>query len=157
MADNNDGDNIGAAGGGEGVPQPPENDPYTTYVDTNIEKVTPNKPKEKKFSVKFDNFKEFPSEKGHMVESSKFSCFGHEWRLAVYPGGHESSLDGMVSVFLHRISKGKGLEIHYSLEIGKQDIHMMIRQITSDCEFYEDGFWGCWNFIPRDGTIRRIY
>ena len=41
MADNNDVDNLAAAGGGEGVPQPPENDPDTTYIDTEIEEVTP--------------------------------------------------------------------------------------------------------------------
>lgn len=49
-------DDVDAAGGGEGLPQPPENDLYTTYVDTLIKEVTPNKPKEKKFSIKFDNF-----------------------------------------------------------------------------------------------------
>jgi hypothetical protein len=32
MADNNDGDNNIGAAGGEGVPQPPENDSDNTYV-----------------------------------------------------------------------------------------------------------------------------
>ena len=98
--DNNDDNAAAAAGGGEGVPQPPENDPDddTTYVDTKIEEVMQSGPNERKFSVKFDDFEELPSEKGHEVRSSTFSCFGHEWRLAVYPGGYEdqerSSLDG---------------------------------------------------------------
>ena len=150
MADNNDGDNIGAAGGGEGVPQPPENDPYTTYVDTEIEEVTPNKPKEKKFSIKFDNFEELPSERGHMVGSSTFSCFGHTWQVHIYPGGRTHSLDGMVGVFLKLTSKGKGLKSQFSFEIkGRQDL--VTHQTIKDCEFaYElGGAWGWDNCISR--------
>jgi hypothetical protein len=148
MADNN---NVAAGGdGGEGIPQPPEDD--LTYVDTIIEEVTSSRPNERKFSVKFDNFKELPSEKGHLVESTKLSCFGHEWRLDIYPGGHEEASDGMVTLSLHRISKGKGLKIQFSFEIGKQDINI-IRQITNDNEFYEGNSWGVWNFISRDELL----
>ncbi len=145
-------DDVDAVGGEEGVPQPLENDPHTTYVDTKIEEVASSRPNERKFSITLDNVEELPSEKGHMVESSKFLCFGHEWRLAVYPGGHEEASDGMVTLYLHQISKGQNLKIKFSFEIGKQDINI-IRQITNDCEFYGECFWGCWNFILRDDLL----
>ncbi len=154
MADNN---NVVAAAGGveEGVPQPPENDPYTTYVDTKIEEVTPNKPNGKKFSVKFDNFEELPSEKGHDVRSSIFSCFGYEWRVNIYPGGHAHSLDGMVGVFLELASKGKNLKTQFSFEIkSRQDL--VTRQTINDCAFaykactpQKQGAWGWHSCISR--------
>ncbi|KAL7449323.1 hypothetical protein ACHAWC_001393, partial [Mediolabrus comicus] len=147
MADNN---NVVAAGGdgGEGIPQPPENDSDTTYVDTEIEEVTPNKPNEKKFSIKFNNFEELPSEKGHEVRSSIFSCFGYEWRLQICPGGDEEALDGMVGVFLELASKGKNLKIQYSFEIkGPHDL--VTRQTTNDCELYARQAWGWDNCISR--------
>ncbi|KAL7453640.1 hypothetical protein ACHAWC_005293 [Mediolabrus comicus] len=154
MADNNDGgNNIGAAGG-EGVPQQPENDPDTTYLDTEIEEVTPNKPKERKFSIKFDNFEELPSEENHDVRSSTFSCFGHTWRVHIYPGGYKDSLDGMVGVFLHRASKGQNLKTQFSFEI--RDItdskDLNIRQVTNEFAG-EDDSWGIYNFIPRSELV----
>ena len=36
-------------------------------------------------SQTFDNFDDLPSEKGQEVESSKFSCFGTQWRVSICP------------------------------------------------------------------------
>ena len=43
-------------------------------------------------------------EKGECVFSSKFTRFGHQWRLSLYPGGETDSADGIVAVFLHHFS-----------------------------------------------------
>jgi len=102
MADNNN-----DIAGVEGVPQQPGNNPVnTTYVDTKIEEVVSSRPNVRKFSIKFDNFEELPSEKGHQVYSAVFSVFGHEWRVVICPGGGaNTSSDGMVGMFISLVSK----------------------------------------------------
>lgn len=93
---------------------------------------------------------------GHDVKSSKFSCFGHEWRLDVCPGGTYDSSDGMVAVYLERTSEGKGLKIKHSFEIEDVKkglikdsvIHRMHHEYAD-----EDDSWGVSNFISRDDLL----
>ncbi len=149
MADINNVDNVvAAAGGGEGIFQP-QYGPYTTYVDTLIEEVTPNKPKEKKFSVKFDNFEELPSVRGHVVKSSKFSCFGHEWCLYIYPGGNPvrgNRCKGMAGVYLNRVEKfGKRLNLEMKIGVKSEDDV----EFKANVEFgrLQQTGWG-WDYFP---------
>jgi hypothetical protein len=106
--------------------------------------VTPNKPKERKFSVKFDNFEELPSERGHRVGSSTFSCFGHEWRVDIYPGGYKDSLDGMVGVYLNRVTTfGKRLNIEMTIGVKSEDDI----DFKGNAKFGRAGAWG-WIYFP---------
>ena len=52
--------------------------------------------------VRFRGFADLPTARGDSVESSEFSCFGHQWSLDVYPGGYSSpaTKEGFSSVFL---------------------------------------------------------
>ena len=68
------------------------------------------------FEVCFDNFERLPFERGEYVESAKFTSFGHQWCLAIYPGGEVFSGDGRVSIYLYHKSKGD-IEIDSSLMI----------------------------------------
>lgn len=68
------------------------------------------------FEVCFDNFERLPFERGEYVESAKFTSFGHQWCLAVYPGGEVFSGDGRVSIYLYHKSKGD-IEVDSSLMI----------------------------------------
>ena len=50
-------------------------------------------------------FAALPTTRGSKVRSPEFSCFGHQWVVAIYPGGKDdSSREGYVSVFLHNES-----------------------------------------------------
>ena len=39
------------------------------------------------FYIHFNGFEGLPLERGAHVHSPEFTCFGHEWRLQIYPGG----------------------------------------------------------------------
>ena len=54
----------------------------------------------KSFEVRIDGFANLPAKKGVDIFSPEFACFGHKWRLSIYPGGNRSSKNGMVSIFL---------------------------------------------------------
>ena len=68
-----------------------------------------NDPKEMQFSITFDKY-------GGFVSSSKFSCFGCQWRVTICPN---ASLEGTVAVLLERCSEGRKLKIIYSLAFTK--------------------------------------
>jgi hypothetical protein len=78
-----------------------EDESITPSVRTKI-KEEPCKPKARKFSVTFDKFRALNHEE---VCSSKFVCFGHEWRLQLYPCGYDdypAPAKGSVGVCLER-------------------------------------------------------
>ena len=70
------------------------------------------------FEVRFDGFADLPSTKSddNFVESPEFTCFGHQWSLAVYPGGNADSADRWVSVFL-RHESGESIEVKATLVV----------------------------------------
>ncbi|EJK77741.1 hypothetical protein THAOC_00407 [Thalassiosira oceanica] len=45
----------------------------------------------------FNGFAGLPTTKGECVKSPEFSCFGHRWRLLIYPGGDNDSNNGRVA------------------------------------------------------------
>lgn len=65
------------------------------------------------FEVRFDDFAALPATKGQdVVNSPEFTCFGHRWRLNLWPGGLSGLIaDGKVSVYLHHCSPGN-IEVH---------------------------------------------
>jgi len=62
--------------------------------------------------VYFHGFADLSTTSGEFVESPKFSCFGHQWVLKLYPGGKESSAEGYVGISLGNRSK-KSIKIQY--------------------------------------------
>ncbi len=80
-------------------------------VETKNERLKSDNPDKCLFNITFDDFEDLPSNKGQRVVSSEFSCFGNQWRLIIYPGGDQKSLDGMVSVYLRRCSWDRKLTI----------------------------------------------
>ena len=60
------------------------------------------------------------------ITSPEFSCFGHQWRLDLYPGGEEDSEVGYVDVELvNRSNTSIKIEYGYSVrnEDGKEVVH----------------------------------
>ena len=64
----------------------------------------------------YHGFEALSTERGEEVESPKFTCLGHQWRLDVYPGGDENSADGMVALFLYNMSD-ESIEIEYYFSV----------------------------------------
>lgn len=57
-------------------------------------------------NVHFHEFNTFQTNRGQGVKSPAFSCFNHEWRVEMYPGGHDEALDGNTSIYLRHLSEG---------------------------------------------------
>ncbi|EJK61716.1 hypothetical protein THAOC_17749 [Thalassiosira oceanica] len=53
----------------------------------------------------FNGFAGLPTTRNESVKSPKFSCFGHQWRLLIYPGGDRESSDGCVALGLQNTTK----------------------------------------------------
>ena len=127
-------------------------DEEETFVETKIERLQSDNPKVKLFRVTFDNFEDLPSEKGHAVNSSEFSCFGSHWRVSIYPGGNSDSLNGMVGLYLERCSEGKKLAIKFSLAVvdahSGEDMSKGLKYV-----FDSDGNWGPHDFCFRKQII----
>ena len=78
--------------------------------------------KARKFSVTFEKFRFLPSKKNQGVPSSKFLCFGHEWRLQLFAGGYTTwthkPLKGTVGVCVERCNRsGKWPDVKISFEV----------------------------------------
>ena len=54
--------------------------------------------------VHFHGFEALPTTRGTAVKSPMFNCFGHQWKVLIYPGGREQSREDCVSVFLCNLS-----------------------------------------------------
>eukprot|EP00984_Skeletonema_dohrnii_P027462 scaffold17002_cov75-Skeletonema_dohrnii-CCMP3373.AAC.2 len=120
------------------------------FVETKIERIKSENPKERLFSITFDNFEELPSDKGQGAISSTFSCFGNQWGIQLYPGGHSESLTGMVAVFLERCSEGRELAIQHSFKfIG--DVERTIR--LGESVFAVSDSYGWYDVLPRSEII----
>ena len=129
-------------------------DDNVTKVETKIERLKSENPKEALFSITFAKFEDLPSEKGDDVVSSEFSCFGTQWRLSIHPGGSRDSLDGMVALHLERRSEGRDLAIKYSLAVCSEDGRNISQQERSTLDGSDAGDRCGWrNFCPREQII----
>ncbi|EJK72127.1 hypothetical protein THAOC_06373 [Thalassiosira oceanica] len=54
--------------------------------------------------VHFHGFEGLPTTRHVPVESPKFSCFGRQWKVAIYPGGQRESEAGNVAAYLGNLS-----------------------------------------------------
>ena len=123
---------------------------HETFVETKIERIKSENPKERLFSITFDKFEELPSAMGHEIISSTFSCLGNQWRINMYPGGETKSLSDMVAVFLERRSGDRELATKYSIGLSKDG-----ERINRQDEHVFDGsdIWGWHNFCSRSEII----
>jgi len=64
--------------------------------------------------VRFHGFATLPTtrDESNYITSSEFSCFGHQWVVDLYPGGHTMSEEGYVSVSLRNRSN-TSIKINY--------------------------------------------
>ncbi|KAL7530114.1 hypothetical protein ACHAXR_003315, partial [Thalassiosira sp. AJA248-18] len=62
--------------------------------------------------VRFHGFEGLDASRENIVNSPEFTCFGHQWRLRIYPGGCTTSGDGNVGVFLDHLSD-ESIEVEF--------------------------------------------
>src|SRR6056300_1372883 len=109
----------------------------------------------KSFQFNLQNFKDLSTTKNHYVETSKFSCNGHEWVLKIYPGGVDEADEGYVSIFLHHQSEG-GIEINYELKIlDKFGVRKNRKKALKKPDPFRgmSSYWGWANFIKRSHIL----
>ena len=72
--------------------------------------------------VYFHGFADLTTTRDEAVVSPLFSCFGHQWRVDLYPGGDDGSDDGYVALDLCNMSNAvieiyeKGFDVDGSRE-----------------------------------------
>ena len=64
--------------------------------------------------VLFHGFADLTTTKGGLVCSPEFTRFGHQWRLDIFPGGSNGSDDGMVAIFLGKMSE-KSIKVSFTI------------------------------------------
>lgn len=66
--------------------------------------------------VLFHGFAGLDAQKGSSVNSPEFESLGHKWSVELYPGGDDSSSEGLVSLYLCNRTAA-GIEIDYGFSI----------------------------------------
>ena len=107
--------------------------------------------------VHYNGFEGLPSERGVPVQSPEFTCFGHKWRVEIYPGGHSTSNEGMVGIFLENRSDER-ITINFGLSV-KDKNGKAVKDIVLEAaiEFATRRTLGCSkgtkNFLQRSDVI----
>ena len=66
--------------------------------------------------VGFHGFVNLTTTRSERVDSPGFSCFGHQWKLVLFPGGVTNSAEGRVAVSFINMSN-KSIKIQYGLSV----------------------------------------
>ena len=110
--------------------------------------------------VRFHGFANLTTTRDESVESPEFSCFGHQWKVKLYPGGDEHTEEGYNAVDLINMSN-TSIKIQWGMSVrnanGKEEIHV---KPTAD-EFDAFGSqtnntWGVVNFAKRSNTMESL-
>ena len=67
-------------------------------------------------NVYFHGFADLTTTRGEYIQSPEFSCFGHQWVLKLYPGGHPMSPEGYVAIGLANMSN-KSIKIRFGYSV----------------------------------------
>jgi len=109
--------------------------------------------------VCYHGFANLPTTRNEKVLSPKFSCFGHQWVLKLYPGGEEDSEVGYVAVELVNRSN-TSIKISYGYSVrdsdGKEEVHY--EPDTNEFAAYGGGqnAWCALNFARRSKIIESL-
>ncbi|KAL7450328.1 hypothetical protein ACHAWC_004766 [Mediolabrus comicus] len=120
-------------------------------INVNVS-AAPPPPRRKSFYFKVPNFKDLPTTRDHCVVTPEFSCNGHDWVLAIYPGGVRQATEGYVSIVLIHHSEGSATA-NYELSI-LDKVGNKKKALYSDRNFECKGeCYGFKNFIKRSDIL----
>lgn len=121
---------------------------FTNYEVTTVE-------------VRFHEFEDLPTTRDVpvKVKSPRFTCFGHQWKLYIYPGGDEYADHGKVSVTLVNLSNKEIVVSHgfcvNSGNLGEtthwHDHNRFAPSRSSSCDR-----WGVSNFAKRSKLLNQL-
>ena len=104
------------------------------------------------FQIQYHDFANLVATKNHYVASPKFTCYGHQWELRVFPGGDNQAEEGKLSVFLYNLSKAT-ITVRFGVDIfdkfGKtKKAAKFVKRVFSD----NSRSWG-WDIISRSDIL----
>jgi len=105
--------------------------------------------------VHFHGFANQSTTRGEEVVSPKFSCFGHQWSLIIYPGGEEDSDERCVSLGLINRSNAS-IGIQWSFSVRNADCKEVVHYPPQTNEFAAWGgnnSWVAHDFAPRSTLL----
>eukprot|EP00956_Cyclotella_meneghiniana_P024124 scaffold48121_cov54-Cyclotella_meneghiniana.AAC.4 len=70
-----------------------------------------------------------------VLKSSKFTCAGHEWYLAMYPRGDLNATEGMVSVYLRGFHSASKIVVDFDVMLKKKTGDSFIALSKTEVEF----------------------
>ena len=106
--------------------------------------------------IRFHEFEGLPAEKGSSVTySPEFTCFGHKWRLKIYPGGDSASEEGMVGVYLDQFAKDEKIIIMFGISLKTIYGKMVKREININVPEFHN-CWGWHDFWQRSKVVEAL-
>jgi hypothetical protein len=111
-------------------------------------------------NVCFHGFANLPTTtRDELVRSPHFSCLGHQWLLALYPGGHANSPEGYVAIGLCNFSNASiVVQNGYSVRDanGKEVVHR--ESVTEELGADGSGHnaWFTYNFAKRSTLMELL-
>lgn len=99
--------------------------------------------------VRFNRFADLSATRGEFISSPEFSCFGHQWRLHIYPGGIPQSREGYVAVFL-------GNELNIRNADGKGVVHHKSSTKKFNAILTPKNAWGYGDFAKRSKLMKLL-
>ena len=106
--------------------------------------------------VGFHGFANLTTTRNEYVRSPEFSCVGHQWKVAIFPGGKENSTEGYVAVQLGNGSNTSiKLQWGYSVRDanGKEVVHRKPKTKELGATGAGGNAWSIYNFAPRSTLI----
>jgi len=93
------------------------------------------------------------------IISPEFSCFGHQWRLDIFPGGRDNSTEGYIAVGLSNMSN-TSIEIQYCYSArnanGKEVVYLKSKTNTFGALGSSTNAWFKNNFAPRSKLLESL-
>ena len=77
-------------------------------------------------SILFHGFVGLTTARGEIVDSPEFTCFGHQWKVGIYPGGCHGSEVGMVAIYLMHWSE-KSIDVNFKVGVKDKDGRDVVR------------------------------
>jgi len=103
--------------------------------------------------VNFHGFANLSTTRDECVQSPEFLCFGHQWKLCLYPGGHIASPEGYAVLVLFNKSN-TGIEVQFGYSVRNADGRELVHHMPQTHEFgahdsEDDDAYYKINFAPR--------
>ena len=112
--------------------------------------------------VHFHGFADLTTTRNESAVSPEFICLGHEWRLAVYPGGLGASREGMMDAYLYNLTN-KPIKVEFGFSVkdsaGK---HVHDYSVPEAHEFNNKSVtnttnqWGFRDYAKRSNIMKKL-